>query len=105
MYLFFLKGKPIHFVKSDSDCMMAPCQPPPNPADGTPHYKPKTSGIGLWAMTKAEAEIQYITGACRGNLCDDKCRCDNEEELYTWPILSSKHFQIRMLQTSPKFTI
>ena len=30
-------------------------------------------------MTKAEAEIQYAIGQCRGTLCNGKCRCGDEE--------------------------
>ena len=38
-----------------------------------------TTNEGFVVMSKAEAEIQYATGQCKGVLCNGKCRCDNEE--------------------------
>ena len=45
--------------------------------------QPDEPSQSLWspfsAMTKAEAEIQYAIGQCRGTLCNGKCRCGDEE--------------------------
>ena len=57
--------------KSDSDCMIAPCRPSVIISNA--------GSSGFWAITKAEAEMEYATGFCKGVLCNEKCRCDNEE--------------------------
>ena len=67
-----IQRDPLTICQSDADCVMAPCQPPSTSIG---------SDIGVWAMTKAAAQIQYTTGQCKGVLCKGKNRCDNVETI------------------------
>ena len=101
------EGKEANAVcQSDADCVLAPCPAPfailvgghpvyvgdpfsnrENPEKPLFPSDPPTESDepsqSLWspfsAMTKAEAEIQYAIGQCRGTLCNGKCRCGDEE--------------------------
>ena len=65
-------GKEAHTIcTTDADCVLSAC----NPATGN------SSTEKLWAMTKAEQEIQYALGKCDRAQCNGKCRCGNEEEI------------------------
>ena len=79
---------------------MAPCRPPSS----------SSSGVGLWAMTKAEAEIQYTTGQCKEVSCNGKNRCDKQEtvtvpDVQACPPNISRSECLKNIQNLPKIDV